>query len=214
MGFGYSVIWCTFHKFNRRTNTIDHAFNISRNELHYICFSLFWIRAVLWGEHLFFFSFWWLDDFHDMHSTILTLTASNSKYSETISARYHNNRVGDYFIHKALALMSRNNISKKLNINKNVYRLLQWYVSIAFSSLRTQPEVVRFFVLNKSRYCSHYNPKISASHSLYFDSNSIKCIYFRYTNFGFLVYFHNSLIPSVTLFFFAPGDKIKSNLEV
>ena len=37
---------------------------------------------------------------------------------------------------------------------------------------------------------------------------------FRNTNFYFLIiYFHNSLIPSVT-FLFLPGEKIRSNLEV
>ena len=68
--------------------------------------------------------------------------------------------------------------------------------------------------LNESPYFCHYNPKISAPNSLYFGSYNRKCTYFWYTNFDFLMYFHNSLIPSATYLFFAPGEKIKSNLEV
>ena len=37
---------------------------------------------------------------------------------------------------------------------------------------------------------------------------------FQYTNIYFLIYFHISLILSVTYLFFAPGEKIKSQLEV
>ena len=62
---------------------------------------------------------------------------------------------------------------------------------------RVQPKVVLFLVSNKNPYFSHFNPKTSASNSLYFGSNSRKCTHFQYTNFYFLQHFHNSLIPSV-----------------
>ena len=80
----------------------------------------------------------------------------------------------------------------------------------AFSSPRAQLEAVLFS--NESPYFSH-NTKISASNSLYFRSYSRKCTYFRYTSFDFLMYFHYSLVPSVT-YIFTPGEKVKSNLEV
>ena len=38
--------------------------------------------------------------------------------------------------------------------------------------------------------------------------------YFRYTNCDFLMYFHNSLIPSVTFLFLSQKEKLTSNLEV
>ena len=57
------------------------------------------------------------------------------------------------------------------------------------------------FGVDESPYFSHYNPKISASNSLYFRSCSRKCTCFRYTNFDFHMYFHNSLIPSVIYVF-------------
>ena len=83
-----------------------------------------------------------------------------------------------------------------------LWKSLKWYVFIAFSSQ------------TKSPYFSHYNPKISSSNSLYFRSYSRKCTYFRFTNFDFLMYFHNSLIPSVTFLFLPKDRKIRSNLEV
>ena len=59
-----------------------------------------------------------------------------------------------------------------------------------------------FFVSNENPYFFfHYNSKISASNSLYYDSYSRKCTYSWYTNFDFLTYFHNSLIFSVTFLF-------------
>ena len=65
---------------------------------------------------------------------------------------------------------------------------------------RVQPEVVMFLMSNESPYFPHYNPKTSAPNSLYFGSYSRKCTYFQYTNFYFM-YFHNSLILSVTYLF-------------
>ena len=128
-----------------------------------------------------------------------------------------------------------------------------------------------FFVSHESPYFSHYNPKISASNSLYFGSYSTgvsqpffmegqrkfkkkicsmakwtplsdelslyismysrgdqraklnwsaagfvenpcysrKCTYFRYTNFDFLMYFHNSLISPVSHTYFCPRRENK-----
>ena len=46
---------------------------------------------------------------------------------------------------------------------------------------------------------------------------SRKYTYFRYKKNDFLIYFHNRHIPSIPvshIFFFAPGEKIRSNLEV
>ena len=40
----------------------------------------------------------------------------------------------------------------------------------------------------KKSVFSNYNPKISASNSLYFGSYSRKCTYFQYTNFDFVLY--------------------------
>ena len=54
-----------------------------------------------------------------------------------------------------------------------------------------------FLVSNESPYFCHYNPKIYASNSLYFESYSRKCTYFQYTNFDFPMYFHNTLIPII-----------------
>ena len=68
-------------------------------------------------------------------------------------------------------------------------------------------------VSNESPYISHYNTKISASNS-YIGSYSRKCAYFRHTNFDFLMYFLNDLIPSVTNLFFGLENRIKRNLEV
>ena len=55
--------------------------------------------------------------------------------------------------------------------------ILKALMPITFSSPRAQPEVVLFLVSNESPYFSHYNPKISASNSLYFGSYSRKCTY-------------------------------------
>ena len=71
-----------------------------------------------------------------------------------------------------------------------------------------------FLVSNGSPYFSHYNPQnLSFEFTIIRSLYSRKCTYFLYTNFDFLMYFHNSLIPSDILTF-APGEKIKSNLEV
>ena len=72
---------------------------------------------------------------------------------------------------------------------------LKWYVPLHSHPPGAQSEVVLFLVSNESPYFSHYSPKLSASNSLYFGSYSRKCTYYRYTNFDFLGYFHNSLIP-------------------
>ena len=66
----------------------------------------------------------------------------------------------------------------------------------------------------ESLYISHSNPKISASNSLYFGSYNKKYTCFWYTNFDFLMYFHNSLIPSIYILILASGERIRSNLEV
>ena len=62
------------------------------------------------------------------------------------------------------------------------------------------------FVSNESPYISHYNSKVSASNSIYFGSYSRKCNYLWYTNFDFHMYFHKSLIPSVT-YLFLPQER-------
>ena len=71
-----------------------------------------------------------------------------------------------------------------------------------------------FLVSNESSYFSHYNHNTSASNSLYFGSYSRKCTYFRDTNFDFLnMYFHDSLIPSVTYLLLPQERKWKVNLR-
>ena len=82
----------------------------------------------------------------------------------------------------------------------------KWCVPIALSSSRAQPELVLFWCQMKAHNVSHYNPKISASNSLYFVCYRKVCTYFRYTIFNFLMYFHNSLIwPQCHILIFAPG---------
>ena len=63
------------------------------------------------------------------------------------------------------------------------------------------PEVAPVLVSNESPYFSHYKPQISASISPHFGSYSRKSTHFWYTNFAFLMYFHNSFITSVTCLF-------------
>ena len=68
-------------------------------------------------------------------------------------------------------------------------------------------------VSNESPHVSHYNPKISASISLYFGNCSRKCTYFRYTNNIFLFIFKQPHLQCHTLIF-EPGEKIKCNRVV
>ena len=69
-----------------------------------------------------------------------------------------------------------------------------------------------FLGWNESPYFSHYNTKISASNSLYLRSYNRKCTYFRYTNFDFVTYFSNSLIPKphpqCHILILASGEKL------
>ena len=64
---------------------------------------------------------------------------------------------------------------------------------------RAQPEVVLFLVSNESPYFPHYNPKfqLQIHYTLEVKAENVKCAYFRYTNFDFLMYFHNSLIQGL-----------------
>ena len=78
---------------------------------------------------------------------------------------------------------------------------------------RVQPEVACFLVSNESPSFSHNNPKKFQPQIL----NTLEVIAENVLISGipifFLLYLHNSLIPSVT-YFFAPREKIKSQLEV
>ena len=108
-------------------------------------------------------------------------------------------------------------LPNKLLLTYNVYieilsmshKFIKWYVPITFSSPRAQPEVVLWLVLKESPHFPHYNSKISASNSIYFGSYGRKCTLFWYTNFDVCIFItqHHFLI-------FAPGEKIRSNLEV
>ena len=83
-------------------------------------------------------------------------------------------------------------------------------------SLHSQPKVVLVLVSNESPYFSHYKPKISASDSPYFGSYSRKCIFFRDTNFDFLMCFHSSLSPvvaNVTFLFLPEESKLEATLR-
>ena len=60
----------------------------------------------------------------------------------------------------------------------------------------------------------HNNPKIAATNSLYFGIIIKKNYRFLYTNFDFLIYFHNSPIPNVIFLFFTSGEQTRSNFEV
>ena len=70
-----------------------------------------------------------------------------------------------------------------------------------------------FLASNESPYFSHYNLKISASNSLYFGSYNRKCTYFQYTNLDFLMYVHNSLIPSVSFLLLPQERKWEATLR-
>ena len=88
----------------------------------------------------------------------------------------------------------------------NIFRfclfvLLKALICRSHSHSQGATERSSFLMLHESPYFSHYKPQISASNSLYFVLYSRKCTYFWYTNFYFLIYFHNSLIPSVTSLF-------------
>ena len=88
------------------------------------------------------------------------------------------------------------------------------YVPIAFSSPQSSTGSSTFLMSNKSILIfSHYNPKISASNSLHFGSYSIKCTFFKYTNFDFLMSFHTAS-SQCHMLIFSLGEKMKSNLEV
>ena len=82
-------------------------------------------------------------------------------------------------------------------------------VPIAAWSLRAQPEVAEILMSTESPYFSHYNPKITASNSLYFERYSGKCSEYWYPNFDFPTCLHNSLIPSVTYIFFPRRESKK-----
>ena len=90
---------------------------------------------------------------------------------------------------------------------------LKALMPITFSSPRVKLEVVPFLVSNEIPYFSHFNPKISASSSLYFGNYSRKCTYFRCIKFYFLMYFHTASSP-VSFTCFTPGEKTKSKLDV
>ena len=67
-----------------------------------------------------------------------------------------------------------------------------------------------FLVSNESPYFSHLTLKFQLQiyYTLEVIAENVRI------QKDFLMYFHNSLIPSVTYLFFAAGEKIKSNLEV
>ena len=59
----------------------------------------------------------------------------------------------------------------------------------------------------------YFNPKISALNSPFIGSYNRKCTYLGFTNFDFLMYFHNSLIPSVTFLFLPQESKYEATLR-
>ena len=73
---------------------------------------------------------------------------------------------------------------------------------------RTPEFGYKLLVSNDSLYFSYYNPKISASNlplwKLQWAQENVPIS--SITNFDFLMYFHNSLIPSVT-YIFLPQEK-------
>ena len=69
----------------------------------------------------------------------------------------------------------------------------------------------KYFLCQMKAHIFLINPKISAQNLLYLRRYSWKCTYFHYINFDFLMYFHNSLIPSVTSL---PPPKCKKQLSV
>ena len=98
--------------------------------------------------------------------------------------------------------MSSINVWHKQNWNISSYSLkFKGGVPIAASSPRTQSEIVEIFMSHKTPYVFHYNPKISASNSLYLGRYSGKCTGYWYTNFDFIMYLHKRLILSVTYIF-------------
>ena len=67
-------------------------------------------------------------------------------------------------------------------------------------------------VLNESPYCSHYYPKFPGQ--IHFGSYNRKCTHFWYTNFDFLICIFITASPRCHILIFAPGEQIRSNLEV
>ena len=85
---------------------------------------------------------------------------------------------------------------------------------ITFSYPRAQPEVhvVIFLVSSERRYFSHYNPKFSASYSLYLDV-SRKCTHFQYTILIFLCVFMTASSPVSNIYFWRRGEN-KSKIQL
>ena len=110
------------------------------------------------------------------------------------------------FGNRVLSTIYSKSVSTLVYFESCYFFKIKRYVPIAFSSPRAQPEVVLFWVSNESPYFSHYNPKISASNSIYFWSLSIAENVPISPDFDFLMHFHNSLIPSVT-FLILPQER-------
>ena len=76
-------------------------------------------------------------------------------------------------------------------ITKVIIKLKLWPAAGCEAKLAVELSsrpLVLFLMSNECPYFSQYNPKTSASNSLYFGSFSRKCTYFRGTNFDFLMY--------------------------